>query len=60
MARLSEREKVQLKTAARRKAPRPPPVSRQPAERFVAFASFASQFKPAPKPVRFIGEHWKL
>ncbi len=60
MARLSEQEKLQLKTAADRKTPRPPPVSLQPAERFLAFASFASQLKPALKPVRFVGQHWKL
>jgi len=60
MARLSAREKLQLTAAARRKMPRPPSVSRRPLEQFLAFASFASQFKPAPKPVRFGGEHWKL
>lgn len=60
MARLSPREKAQLKAAARRPTPRPPAPPAQPAERFVAFASFASQLAPAPKPVRFGGAHWKL
>lgn len=60
MARLSEREKSQLKAAARQKAARPAAGSRHPVEQFLAFASFASQFKSAPKPVRFTGEHWKL
>lgn len=60
MARLSEQEKRQLKTAAERKTPRPPPMPPRPIEEFLAFASFASELKPASKPVRFGGEHWKL
>ena len=60
MARLSEREKLQLQAAARRRTPRPPSIGRRPVPDFVAFASFASEFKPAPKPVRFGGNHWKL
>ena len=60
MARLSEREKEQLMSAARRKtAPAPKPVVRPPSD-FVEFATFASTFKKGVKPVRFEGEHWKL
>jgi hypothetical protein len=60
MARLSDQEKAQLKAGARRKTPRPPPVSARPVDQFLAFVSLASTFKPAPKPVRFVGQHWKL
>ena len=60
MARLSEQEKAALVAAARRKAPRPPRVPARRAEEFLAFATFASTIAPAPKPVRFVGRHWKL
>jgi hypothetical protein len=60
MARLSEREKRELKAAARRTAPRPPAAPLRTPVDFLAFATFASQFKSAPKPVRFGGDHWKL
>ena len=60
MARLSEQEKRQLKTAAERKTPQPPPMSPRPIEQFLAFASFASELKPVPKLVQFGGDHWKL
>jgi hypothetical protein len=60
MARLSETEKAQLVAATRRNAPRPPRVPVLSAQAFVAFATFASTLKRAPKPVRFSGSHWKL
>lgn len=60
MARLSEKEKTQLLAASRRKTPRPPPAPALSAPDFLAFATFASTFSPAPKPVRFGGRHWKL
>lgn len=60
MARLNEREKVQLKEAARRVAPRPPHVPTLSPQNFVAFATQASNLQPARKPLRFGGNHWKL
>lgn len=60
MARLTEQEKIQLQLAAERKTPRQPPVPRMTPEQFAEFATFASQFSTAPKPVRFEGQHWKL
>lgn len=60
MARLTEEEKKALLEAARRPVPRPPPVPLLPPEDFLAFATFASRFQTAPKPVRFGGKHWKL
>jgi hypothetical protein len=61
MARLSDQEKTQLKEATARKSPRAPAPPVLPAERFLGFAAFASGLcKPAAKPVRFGGNHWKL
>jgi hypothetical protein len=60
MARLSEDEKAQLLAAARRKTVRAPkPVARALRD-FLEFATFASTFARAAKPVRFGGRHWKL
>lgn len=60
MARLSEQEKKQLRSATRRASPRAPKVPLRPVRDFVEFATFASTLNPAPKPVRFGGQHWKL
>jgi hypothetical protein len=60
MAWLTEQEKSQLRSGARRRAPAPPPAPARPFEDFLAFLTFASAFKPAPKPVRFTGSNWKL
>lgn len=60
MARLTEQEKSQLLAATRRQSPRPPAVPLRPVQDFVAFATFASAFKSARKPVRFVGDRWKL
>ena len=60
MARLSEREKEQLLAAAQWKTARArKPVLRSPRE-FLEFATFASTFSRAKKPVRFQGTNWKL
>lgn len=61
MARLTDIEKAQLKEAALRKGPRAPAPPVLPAERFLAFATFASSLtKLSTRPVRFGGSHWKL
>lgn len=60
MARLTEQEKKQMLDAARRKTERAPKAAPLLPESFIAFATAASALRPAPKPVRFTGEHWKL
>jgi len=60
MARLSEHEKKQLLSAARREAAPAPKPPIRPAADYMDFATFASTFAPVVKPVRFDGKHWKL
>jgi|GEM_PF-2822563 len=61
MARLSNTEKRQLAAATKRRSAPPAPVAPQLSPRaYVDFATFAARFSPAPKPVRFVGEEWKL
>jgi hypothetical protein len=60
MARLTNDEKTQLLRGAAQKAPSPPRPADRPARDVLEFATFASSFKSAPKPVRFGGSHWKL
>lgn len=60
MARLSELEKEQLLSAARRKTARAPKPATQSPRDFLEFATFASTLSPVVKPVRFEGKHWKL
>lgn len=61
MARLSNTEKRQLIAATKRPSAKPAPVVPLLSPRaYVEFATFAARFSPAPKPVRFVGDHWKL
>lgn len=60
MARLSERERLQLQEAAQRVTPKSPPVPTLSPQNFVAFATQASNLHPVRKPLRFGGNHWKL
>jgi hypothetical protein len=61
MARLSNTEKRQLIAATKRRPARPAPVAPQLSPRaYVEFATFAARFGPATKPVRFVGDEWKL
>jgi len=60
MARLTETEKEQLRSAARRSAPVPPKPAPRPLGDFVEFSTWVSSFKRVTKPVRFEGQHWKL
>ncbi|GAB4174190.1 MAG: hypothetical protein Kow0020_09610 [Wenzhouxiangellaceae bacterium] len=68
MSRLSEQERAELIAAARKPLNGPP---LRPDERFVAptpearhryivFATQAARFYRGDKPVRFIGDRWKL
>jgi len=60
MARLSDTEKKQLAVAVRRKARKPPALPMRSMRAYMEFATFAAGFDRAVKPVRFIGNHWKL
>jgi hypothetical protein len=61
MARLTDTEKRQLLEATtRRTEPAPPRAPRISMKAYVAFATFASRFARTPKPVRFVGDNWKL
>jgi hypothetical protein len=61
MARLTETEKRQLLEATtRRMEPAPPPAPPLSARAYVEFATFAARFARTPKPVRFVGDNWKL
>ena len=60
MARLTDTEKRQLTLAAKKPAPKPPPPPLLSPRAYIAFAMFAARFSRASKPVRFIGENWKL
>ncbi|MSU25518.1 MAG: hypothetical protein EXS32_17060 [Opitutus sp.] len=61
MARLSNTEKRQLVAATKRRsaqsAPVLPPLSPRA---YMEFATFAARFGPVTKPVRFVGDEWKL
>jgi hypothetical protein len=61
MARLSSTEKRQWVAATKRRSapPAPPPRLMSPRE-YVEFATFAARFSRAKKPVRFVGDEWKL
>ena len=61
MARLSETEKRQLVAATKRRPAKsaPPPRPMSPRE-YVEFATFAARFARGSKPVRFVGDEWKL
>ena len=61
MARLSESEKRELIAATKRRPaqPAPPPRPMSPRE-YVEFATFAARFARGRKPVRFVGDAWKL
>lgn len=61
MARLSEIEKRQLVAATKRRPVKsaPPPRPMSPRE-YVEFATFAARFARGSKPVRFVGDEWKL
>jgi hypothetical protein len=60
MARLSNTEKKQLAAAARRTASKAPPPPLRSPRAYVEFATFAARFNRAKKPVRFVGNDWKL
>jgi hypothetical protein len=61
MARLSNTEKRQLIAATKRPSAKPAPAAPLlPPRAYAEFATFAARFCPAPKPVRFIGDNWKL
>lgn len=61
MARLSSAEKRQLIAAARRRSAKPAPKVQPLSPRaYIEFATFAARFSPAKKPVRFVGDGWKL
>ena len=62
MARLSETEKRQLVAATKRRPakPAPPPPRPMSPREYVEFATFAARFARGSKPVRFVGDEWKL
>jgi hypothetical protein len=61
MARLSDAEKRQLVAATKRRSAKSPPLHRPMTPRaYVEFATFAARFSGATKPVRFVGDEWKL
>ena len=61
MARLSSTEKHQLVAATKRQFAKPAPLPRPMSPRaYMEFATFAARFGRAPKPVRFVGDQWKL
>ena len=61
MARLSKTEKRQLIAATKRSSAKPAPAAPLLSPRaYVEFATFAAKFDRSIKPVRFIGDNWKL
>lgn len=61
MARLSNTEKRQLVAATSRRSAQRAPVTPSLSPRaYVEFATFAARFGPVAKPVRFVGDKWKL
>ena len=62
MALLSEIEKRQLVAPAAKGRPaQPAPLLRPMTPRaYVDFATFAARFGRTTKPVRFVGDEWKL
>ena len=61
MARLNSTEKRQLADTAQRRSAKPTPLPRLMTPRaYVEFATFAARFDRATKPVRFVGDEWKL
>lgn len=61
MARLTDREKKQLREATRNNPPAPAPRPRTMTPReYVEFATFAARFARGTKPVRFSGDRWRL
>jgi hypothetical protein len=61
MARLSDTEKRQLVGATKRRPAKPAPPPRPMAPReYMEFATFAARFARGSKPVRFVGNEWKL
>ena len=61
MASLSNTEKRQLAAATKRRSAQRAPVATPLSPRaYVEFATFAARFGPVTKPVRFVGNAWKL
>jgi hypothetical protein len=60
MARLNKIERAQMKEAAERRALSPPPLVPVAPRAYLKFSAFAARFNRSIKPVRFIGDHWKL
>lgn len=61
MARLGNTEKRQLLAAAKRRSAKPAPKVQPLSPRdYIEFATFAARFSFAKKPVRFVGDEWKL
>jgi hypothetical protein len=60
MARLSETDKVQLRRPIKPATPKATPLPQVSARAFAEFATFASHFNRARKPVRFEGRQWRL
>jgi hypothetical protein len=61
MARLTDREQLQLIEATRKNRPAPAPRPRpMTPKEYMEFAAFAARFARGAKPVRFIGDKWRL
>ena len=64
MARLSNTEKRQLVAATKRRSAKPANAAPRPQgltpRDYVEFATFAARFGRGSKPVRFVGDEWKL
>jgi hypothetical protein len=60
MARLSSAEKKQIIAGARRPATTAPRRNASSAKAYLEFVTFAARFSRAVKPVRFVGNHWRL
>jgi hypothetical protein len=60
MARLSNTEKKQFAAATRRTTRKPPVLPVHSLRAYMEFATFAARFNRTVKPVRFVGNHWKL
>ncbi len=60
MAKLSDIDKAQLRRPIKSAGQKPPPSPQVSVRAFAEFATFASRFNRARKPVRFDGQHWRL
>lgn len=60
MTRLTEMEKTEMLRLRKQGASPPPALRRQSARSYIEFATFASRFNRAAKPVRFEGKCWRL